>query len=94
MREWELKTTRPRRWSGPQAHGIQVPTTKKSPYSIDDNLWGRAIECGVLEDPWTEPPADIYTMTSDPMRGAPTSPNTLNSRSRRGLPYTHQRRAR
>jgi argininosuccinate synthase len=42
-----------------------VPTTKKSPYSIDDNLWGRAIECGVLEDPWVEPPADIYTLTAD-----------------------------
>jgi len=44
---------------------IPVPTTKASPYSIDDNLWGRAIECGVLENPWTEPPQDIYTMTSD-----------------------------
>jgi argininosuccinate synthase len=42
-----------------------VPTTKASPYSIDDNIWGRAIECGVLEDPWVEPPADIYTLTSD-----------------------------
>ena len=50
------------------AHGIPVPTTKASPYSIDDNLWGRAIECGVLEDPWIEPPADIYTMTDDTRR--------------------------
>jgi argininosuccinate synthase len=44
---------------------IPVPTTKENPYSIDDNLWGRAIECGVLEDPWVEPPADIYTLTND-----------------------------
>ena len=42
-----------------------MPTTKASPYSIDDNLWGRAIECGVLEDPWVEPPSDIYTLTND-----------------------------
>ncbi len=42
-------------------HGIPVPVTKKSPYSIDDNLWGRAIECGPLEDPWTEPPSDAFS---------------------------------
>ena len=46
---------------GAEAHGVEVPTTKKTPYSIDDNLWGRAIECGILEDPWNEPPEDIYT---------------------------------
>ena len=33
-------------------------------YSTDANLWGRSIECGVLEDPWLEPPEDIYTLTS------------------------------
>ena len=45
---------------------MPVDATKSNPYSIDDNLWGRAIECGVLEDPWAAPPADIYTMTVDP----------------------------
>lgn len=48
------------------AHGVPVKATTDKPYSIDDNLWGRAIECGVLEDPWCEPPADIWTMTCDP----------------------------
>jgi len=43
--------------------GIPVDATKASPYSIDDNLWGRAIECGVLEDPWREPPDDVYELT-------------------------------
>ena len=62
VREWDLHT-RSEEMEWAQAHGIEVPTTKKSPYSIDDNLWGRAIECGVLEDPWMEPPTDIYTMT-------------------------------
>ena len=45
---------------------LPVTTTKASPYSIDENLWGRSIECGVLEDPWTSPPEDVYEMTSSP----------------------------
>ncbi|MBA4370949.1 MAG: argininosuccinate synthase, partial [Coriobacteriaceae bacterium] len=60
VREWELKT-REQEMEYAAKNGIPVPTTKDNPYSIDDNLWGRAIECGVLEDPWVEPPADIYT---------------------------------
>jgi argininosuccinate synthase len=49
-----------------QARGIEVPVTKKSPYSIDVNLWGRSIETGILEDPWATPPADVYEWTVDP----------------------------
>jgi len=45
---------------------LPITTTKSSPYSIDENLWGRSIECGVLEDPWTSPPPDVYEMTSAP----------------------------
>ena len=44
-------------------HEIPVEATKEKLYSIDENLWGRAIECGVLEDPWNAPPDDIYTLT-------------------------------
>lgn len=64
VREWDL-TTREQEMDYAAERGIPVPTTKASPYSIDDNLWGRTIECGVLEDPWAEPPADIYTLTAD-----------------------------
>ncbi|HET6351232.1 MAG TPA: argininosuccinate synthase [Coriobacteriia bacterium] len=64
VREWDLKT-REQEMDWAEERGIPVPTTKDNPYSIDDNLWGRAIECGVLEDPWVEPPADIYTLTND-----------------------------
>ncbi|MDY0087772.1 MAG: argininosuccinate synthase [Coriobacteriia bacterium] len=64
VREWDL-ATREQEMDYAAARGIPVPTTKDSPYSIDDNLWGRTIECGVLEDPWAEPPADIYTLTAD-----------------------------
>ena len=45
---------------------LPITTTKSSPYSIDENLWGRSIECGVLEDPWTAPPEDVYALTTDP----------------------------
>jgi argininosuccinate synthase len=46
-----------RRW------GIPVSATKASPYSVDQNLWGRTVECGALEDPWAQPPADVYELT-------------------------------
>jgi argininosuccinate synthase len=44
-------------------HGIPVQATKRSPYSIDQNLWGRAVECGVLEDPWEAPPEEVFELT-------------------------------
>jgi argininosuccinate synthase len=43
--------------------GIPVEATKEKLYSIDENLWGRAIECGELEDPWAAPPADVFALT-------------------------------
>ena len=46
-----------------QRWGIPVSATKASPYSVDQNLWGRTIECGILEDPWVMPPADVYELT-------------------------------
>jgi len=49
-----------------QTHGIPTPVTVASPYSIDENLWGRSIECGVLEDPWNEPPEDVFIWTRPP----------------------------
>uniref|UniRef100_A0A7C9P5D8 Argininosuccinate synthase n=1 Tax=Muribaculaceae bacterium Z82 TaxID=2304548 RepID=A0A7C9P5D8_9BACT len=85
VREWDLKT-RPEEMDWARAHGIPVPATKASPYSIDDNLWGRAIECGVLENPWTEPPADIYTMTAAPEQ-APDAPEYVEISFARGVPY-------
>jgi argininosuccinate synthase len=51
---------------------LPIRTTKSSPYSIDENLWGRSIECGVLEDPWISPPEEPFTLTS-PLEAAPES---------------------
>ena len=51
-----------------QERGIPITNTKESPYSIDENVFGRAIEAGILEDPWNAPPEDAYRLTSDPTR--------------------------
>jgi argininosuccinate synthase len=65
-REWNM--TRPELLDYLSARGIDLPLTKKNPYSIDENLWGRAVECGELEDPWQAAPADAYLSTVDPAK--------------------------
>ncbi|WP_131768001.1 argininosuccinate synthase [Candidatus Protofrankia californiensis] len=45
---------------------LPIDVTARSPYSIDQNLWGRTAECGVLEDPWAQPPEDVFVYTADP----------------------------
>ncbi len=65
LRDWELKS-REQEIEYAKKHDIDVPVSKKCPYSLDLNLWGQSIECGVLENPWTEPPLDAYQITSDP----------------------------
>ena len=84
VREWDLRT-RPQEMEWAKQHGVPVPTTKDSPYSIDDNLWGRAIECGVLEDPWNEPPEDIYTLTK-PGYEAPAEGDVVIISFEQGVP--------
>ena len=84
VREWNLHS-REEEMEWAKAHGVPVPTTKKSPYSIDDNLWGRAIERGVLEDPWCEPPAGIWTLTAD-AQSAPDQPEYLEIGFESGVP--------
>jgi len=67
-------------------HGIQLKGgTEAPPYSIDDNLWGRAIEAGVLEDPWEEPPSEVYEWTTDPTR-SPDEPAYLEISFKEGVP--------
>lgn len=84
VREWDMHT-RQEEIDWAEAHGVPVPTTKSKPYSIDDNLWGRAIECGVLEDPMNRPPLDIYTMTTDPEK-APDEATEITIEFKAGLP--------
>jgi len=66
------------------ARGIEIPITKSSPYSIDVNLWGRSIETGVLEDPWSAPPADVYQWTVD--AGAAPDPVEVTIAFEGGIP--------
>jgi argininosuccinate synthase len=70
-----------------KARGIPVPVTKKSPYSVDENLWGRSIEAGVLEDPWGAPPRDVFQWTVDPDE-APARAKELIVGFREGVPVT------
>ena len=66
VREWDLKC-RPDEVAYAHAHNVPVPEgANDNPYSIDDNLWGRAIECGHLEDPWNKPLDDAWVMTKNP----------------------------
>jgi len=62
VREWEF-ASRESEIEYAKKKKIPIDVTKKSPYSIDKNLWGVSIECGVLEDPWKEPPEDAYQLT-------------------------------
>ncbi|MDQ1433021.1 MAG: argininosuccinate synthase [Actinomycetota bacterium] len=66
-------------------HQIPISVTKKSPYSIDENLWGRAIECGMIEDPWVSPPADAYALTRE-VADAPSEPREIVVRFEQGVP--------
>ncbi len=83
VRDWGF--TREEEMDYAAAHNVPVPTTRKSPYSLDDNLWGRSIECGVLEDPWNEPPADAYALTADP-KNAPDEDVTVEITFEAGIP--------
>jgi len=84
-REWGM--TREETISYAQHHGIPIPITVASPYSIDENLWGKSIECGVLEDPWAEPPEEIFTWTKSPDK-APDKPCYVEIGFEEGIPVS------
>ncbi len=65
--------------------GIPVPVSKASPFSIDLNLLGRSIEAGPLEDPWVEPPEEIYAMTCS-VSAAPEQPEVVEISFEQGNP--------
>jgi len=84
-REWVM--TREETIAYAQKHDIPVPITVSSPYSIDECLWGKSIECGVLEDPWLEPPDDVFTWTKSPEQ-APDKPQYVEIGFEKGIPTT------
>ena len=84
-REWGM--TREETIKYAERHGIPVPVTVSSPYSIDENIWGRSIECGVLEDPWVEPPEDAFAWTKAPGE-TPNKPDYIEIGFEQGTPVS------
>lgn len=82
-REWGM--TREQAMEYASERGIPIPLKKESPYSIDENLWGRTVECGPLEDPWLEPPEDAFEVTMAP-EDAPDDPEYFTVKFEAGEP--------
>ena len=81
---WDL-TSRTKMIEYARKHGIDVPVTVKKPYSNDRNLLHLSIEGGILEDPWAEPPADMFQLTVDPAE-APDAPTCIEVEFEEGMP--------
>src|SRR2546425_1700910 len=86
-REWGM--TREEEIAYANERGIPVPVDNGSPYSTDENLWGRSIECGVLEDPRIEPPEEVYAWTTSP-EAAPDEPGSVTIHFEGGKPTSLQ----
>ncbi|HTY73229.1 MAG TPA: argininosuccinate synthase [Actinomycetes bacterium] len=69
VRDYAMTRDKAIEWA--EEHDLPIETTKKSPYSIDQNLWGRAVETGFLEDIWNGPIEDVYAYTQDPAQVRP-----------------------
>ena len=84
-REWNM--TRDEEIAYAQAKDIPLDLNKRSPYSVDENLWGRSIEAGDLEDPWVAPPEEAYAWTVAP-DAAPDKPSEVEVGFERGIPVS------
>jgi len=84
LRTWEFKS-REEEMEYAEAHNIPVKAKKDSPYSIDENLWGIAVECGVLEDPTMPPPEDAFQITVNP-KDAPGESEIISIHFDKGIP--------
>jgi argininosuccinate synthase len=83
MREWVM--TREEEIEYAQKNGVEIKIKKESPYSRDENLWGSSCECGILEDPWVEPPDDAWDWTVRP-QDAPDQPEYVEIDFEGGVP--------
>lgn len=84
LKEWSFKS-RDEEIDYAESRNIPIQATKKSPYSIDKNIWGVAIEAGHLEDPWTEPSDESYIMAVPPSK-APKKPAYVTIDFKNGVP--------
>ena len=83
VREW--KWSREEEIEYAKANGVPVPADLDNPYSVDQNLWGRANECGVLENPWNQAPEDAFGITNSPEE-APDIPEFIDIEFKEGKP--------
>jgi len=83
VRDW--KWSREEEIEYAKKHDIPIPINLDSPYSIDQNLWGRSNECGILEDPWAAPPEDAYELTA-PIELTPDTPEVIEIEFDKGVP--------
>ncbi len=83
VREW--KWSREEEINYAAEKGVPIPADLDNPYSIDQNLWGRACECGILEDPWATPPAGAYAITAE-LEDTPDKPTILEITFEKGVP--------
>ncbi|MFC0270295.1 argininosuccinate synthase [Metabacillus herbersteinensis] len=83
VREWSWSREEEIEYA--QKHQIPIPIQLDSPYSIDQNLWGRSNECGVLEDPWAEPPEGAYELTT-PLENTPDHHEMIEISFEQGVP--------
>lgn len=84
VREWEM-TSRESEIEYAKKHNIPIDVDKKKVYSIDKSIWGISIECGILEDPWAEPPADTY-ITVNQLENTPNEAEYLEIEFKNGIP--------
>ncbi|CDO04578.1 argininosuccinate synthase [Oceanobacillus picturae] len=85
VREWAMSREEEMKYA--KENGIPVPVDIDNPFSIDQNLWGRSNECGVLEDPWAEAPEEAYDLTVNPV-DAPDVPETIQITFKEGTPVS------
>lgn len=83
VREW--KWSREEEITYAAEHGIPIPIVQEEPFSIDQNIWGRAVECGILEDPWAAPPASAYELTAQ-LEDTPNEPTYVEIEFNAGVP--------
>ncbi|GCF94606.1 argininosuccinate synthase [Enterococcus florum] len=83
VREW--KWSREEEIAYAAEKGVPIPADLDNPYSIDQNLWGRACECGVLEDPWATPPKGAYAITAE-LEETPDTPTIMEIAFEKGVP--------
>ncbi|KAA0761869.1 argininosuccinate synthase [Bacillus sp. AR2-1] len=85
VREW--KWSREEEIAYAKENDVPIPINLDSPFSIDQNLWGRSNECGILEDPWAAPPEDAYEMTLA-LEDTPNKPEFVEIGFEAGVPTT------